>query len=87
MVGVVKQHFVQASPIEDFATFSTPLEALFPRVEAVRIGRVSSYKLKTVLPRGVVFPFDFGSIPGTVADHGDPLGLLLLTATITLVRQ
>jgi inorganic pyrophosphatase len=56
-------------------------------VEAVPIGRVSSYKLKTVLPRGVVFPFDFGSIPGTVADHGDPLGVLLLTTTITLVRQ
>ena len=29
MVGVVKQHFVQASPIEDFATFSAPREVLF----------------------------------------------------------
>lgn len=39
---------------------------------------VKSYKLKSVLPRGAVFPFDFGSIPGTVADDGDPLDVLLL---------
>ena len=37
-----------------------------------------SYKLKGVLPKGAVFPFDFGSIPGTVADDGDPLDVLLL---------
>ena len=39
---------------------------------------VNAYKLKTVLPNGAVFPFDFGSIPGTVADDGDPLDVLLL---------
>src|SRR3954466_4948745 len=39
---------------------------------------VKSYKLKTVLPHGSVFPFDFGSIPGTLADDGDPLDVLLL---------
>jgi inorganic pyrophosphatase len=36
------------------------------------------YKLKSVLPHGAVFPFDFGSIPGTVGDDGDPLDVLLL---------
>src|SRR5437764_3314124 len=39
---------------------------------------VNAYKLKTVLPSGAVFPFDFGSIAGTVADDGDPLDVLLL---------
>src|SRR5438034_9137319 len=37
-----------------------------------------AYVLKTVLPHGAVFPFDFGSIPGTVAADGDPLDILLL---------
>ena len=39
---------------------------------------INAYKLKTVLPHGAVFPFDFGSIPGTVAEDGDPLDVLLL---------
>lgn len=37
-----------------------------------------TYVLKTVLPTGMVFPFDFGSIPGTKADDGDPLDVLVL---------
>src|ERR1043166_5500063 len=37
-----------------------------------------SYRLKGVLPAGAVFPFDFGSIPGTIGDDGDPLDVLLL---------
>jgi inorganic pyrophosphatase len=37
-----------------------------------------SYVLKGVLPNGAVFPFDFGSVPGTVGDDGDPLDVLLL---------
>src|SRR5215467_15062583 len=39
---------------------------------------INAYKLKTVLPHGAVFPFDFGSIPGTVAQDGDPLDVLVL---------
>src|SRR6201986_3348656 len=31
-----------------------------------------AYVLKSMLPHGTVFPFDFGSIPGTVAADGDP---------------
>src|SRR4051812_4822627 len=37
-----------------------------------------NYRLKSVLPNGAVFPFDFGSIPGTAAEDGDPLDVLLL---------
>jgi inorganic pyrophosphatase len=34
--------------------------------------------LKKVLPCGMVFPFDFGSIPSTRGDDGDPLDVLVL---------
>jgi inorganic pyrophosphatase len=35
-------------------------------------------RLTRVLPAGFAFPFNFGSIPGTRADDGDPLDILLL---------
>jgi inorganic pyrophosphatase len=39
---------------------------------------INGYILKTVMPKGMLFPFDFGSIPGTVAEDGDPLDVLVL---------
>ena len=33
--------------------------------------KIDAYKLKVVLPHGTIFPFDFGSIPGTIADVSD----------------
>ncbi len=36
------------------------------------------FELSKVLPRGLVFPFDFGFIPSTVGDDGDPLDVLVL---------
>ena len=36
------------------------------------------YTIAHVLPPGTVFPFDFGSIPGTLAEDGDPLDVLIL---------
>jgi inorganic pyrophosphatase len=39
---------------------------------------IKNYRLKSVLPEGAVFPFDFGSIPGTKGDDGDPLDVLML---------
>ena len=38
--------------------------------------KINAYKLKSVLPHGTIFPFDFGSIPNTVAEDGDPLDVL-----------
>lgn len=35
-------------------------------------------KLSKVMPEGMVFPFDFGFIPGTKSPDGDPLDVLLL---------
>src|SRR3954468_12245056 len=37
-----------------------------------------AYTLKTVLPAGNSFPFDFGSIAGTIGEDGDPLDILVL---------
>ena len=36
------------------------------------------YTIAHVLPPGMVFPFDFGSVPETLADDGDPLDALIL---------
>jgi inorganic pyrophosphatase len=36
-------------------------------------------KLKKMLPAGMVFPYDFGFIPGTKAEDGDPLDVLVIS--------
>jgi inorganic pyrophosphatase len=36
------------------------------------------FALKKVLPAGMVFPYDFGFLPKTIADDGDPIDVLLL---------
>ena len=36
------------------------------------------YRLDRVLPAGMTFPFDFGFIPETVAEDGDPLDAIVL---------
>jgi inorganic pyrophosphatase len=35
-------------------------------------------ELGTVLPEGMRFPYDFGFVPSTVGDDGDPLDILVL---------
>jgi inorganic pyrophosphatase len=37
------------------------------------------FRLGKILPLGAVFPFDFGFIPSTIAEDGDPLDILILT--------
>ena len=36
------------------------------------------YRLSKVLPMGIAFPYDFGFIPSTRAEDGDPLDVLVL---------
>ena len=36
------------------------------------------FRISRVLPQGAVFPYDFGSIPGTRAEDGDALDVLVL---------
>jgi inorganic pyrophosphatase len=38
-----------------------------------------NFKLSKVLPEGMVFPYDFGYLPATKAEDGDPLDILVLT--------
>lgn len=36
------------------------------------------FRLTKVLPQGMQFPYDFGYVPGTRAEDGDPLDVLVL---------
>lgn len=36
------------------------------------------FQLKKVLPAGMTFPYDFGFVPSTLADDGDPVDVLVL---------
>jgi inorganic pyrophosphatase len=40
--------------------------------------KLGLFKLSGVLPAGAVFPFDFGYIPATLGEDGDPLDVLVL---------
>ena len=36
------------------------------------------FRLKKVLPVGMAFPYDFGFVPSTKAEDGDPVDVLVL---------
>jgi inorganic pyrophosphatase len=37
------------------------------------------FRLKKMLPSGMVFPYDFGFIPGTKGEDGDPLDVMVIS--------
>jgi inorganic pyrophosphatase len=39
--------------------------------------KTNRFKLKKLLPAGLAFPYDFGFIPGTKGDDGDPLDVMI----------
>lgn len=41
--------------------------------------RENRFRLSKILPAGLVFPFDFGMIPGTKGEDGDPLDIIILS--------
>jgi inorganic pyrophosphatase len=41
------------------------------------------FQLKRVLPVGMAFPYDFGFIPSTKAEDGDPVDVLVLMASLS----
>src|SRR5438270_11881846 len=36
------------------------------------------FKLGGLLPEGMMFPFDFGCVPSTLAEDGDPVDIMVL---------
>lgn len=45
--------------------------------------QIGTFTLGKQLPAGWVFPFDFGFVPSTLGDDGDPLDVLVLLETPT----
>jgi inorganic pyrophosphatase len=41
------------------------------------------FKLSKILPAGLVFPFDFGMLPGTKGEDGDPLDIIVISESAT----
>ncbi|HEX3935495.1 MAG TPA: inorganic diphosphatase [Puia sp.] len=41
------------------------------------------FRLSKILPAGLVFPFDFGMIPGTKGADGDPLDVIIVSENAT----
>lgn len=40
--------------------------------------KLKAFRMKTLLPEGMSFPLDFGFIPSTLCDDGDPLDIMIL---------
>lgn len=40
--------------------------------------KYAAFRLSGVLPEGSTFPYDFGCIPSTLGEDGDPLDILIL---------
>jgi inorganic pyrophosphatase len=40
--------------------------------------KARAFRLKKIMPAGAVFPFDFGFIPDTEGEDGDPLDVLVI---------
>lgn len=75
-----------SAPISRLGPFGQDGRTLNTIIEVPR-GRRNKYKydeerglfeLGGVLPVGAVFPFDFGFVPGTLGEDGDPLDVLVL---------
>lgn len=45
--------------------------------------KAGGFKLRKMLPAGMVFPCDFGFIPGTIGEDGDPLDALVFSEIIS----
>lgn len=73
-------------PIDFLKPYEKNLKVLNVIVETPKGSRVKYaydedkglFAITKMLPDGMVFPFNFGFIPGTLAEDGDPLDMLIL---------
>ena len=71
----------------DLPAFEHDTHRLNVIVESPRGGRskykydeaLGLFRLHKLLPAGAAFPFDFGFVPSTLGEDGDPLDVMLLT--------
>jgi inorganic pyrophosphatase len=69
--------------IDPFATDQKSLRVIIETPKGSRNkfkydSKLGTYRLNSVLAEGMVFPYDFGFVPLTKAEDGDPLDVLLL---------
>jgi inorganic pyrophosphatase len=76
----------ESTPLSRLVPFADDGEAVNVVVETARGDRnklaydedLRIFRLKKVLPEGMSFPYDFGFVPSTLAEDGDPLDALVL---------
>ncbi|AIE86123.1 inorganic diphosphatase [Fimbriimonas ginsengisoli] len=69
----------ELSPYDDDGTLNVVIET--PQGSRNKLAfdeKLGLFRLKGVLPAGHSFPFDFGFIPSTAGEDGDPLDVLVL---------
>jgi inorganic pyrophosphatase len=71
--------FSRLEPFEDADTLHVIIETPKGSRNKFKFDRARGlFELGSVLPAGAVFPFDFGFVPGTKGDDGDPVDVLVL---------
>jgi inorganic pyrophosphatase len=80
------KHAIRHSVLSDTATYDRKSGDLRAIIETPKGSRnkyrydsvCDCFELATTLPDGMAFPFDFGFIPSTLGEDGDPLDVLVL---------
>jgi inorganic pyrophosphatase len=69
----------QLAPYDDEGSLQVVVEC--PRHSTIKLefdAKLRAFTVSRELPLGVVYPFDWGFIPGTRGDDGDPLDAMVL---------
>src|SRR3954462_819753 len=85
--GAVGQSLAQHPVLSEMPTFDKESGDLRVVIETPKGSRnkydydpeYDCIELATVLPEGMIFPYDFGFLPSTLGEDGDPLDVLMLT--------
>jgi len=80
-------------PYKELPTWSKPQSRVYVVIDTPKGSRnkfkfdavLGMFKLGHVLPLGAYFPYDFGAVPQTAADDGDPLDVMVIADEPTFV--